>query len=238
MKTDLRINAFAAHSLGIARRKADELIKAGRIMINGRQALLNDRVTSKDDVFFEEKKISLPEHIYIAMNKPAGCLTAVSDSRDKTVMELLPKKYKGIFPVGRLDRDSKGLLLFTNNGEWADRILHPRYAVPRNYIVKTDKPVDLNRIKFGVRLRDGISRFDTVEIISRDAMTVEISLHKGKKRQIRRTFEKVGYQVIELVRIGFGSIQLGDMKEGSVRELTPMEVDSVWRRKPSVQTED
>ncbi len=163
------------------------------------------------------------------MNKPKGSITTLYDPQGRiTVMDLLNRK--DLFHVGRLDKDTRGLLIITNDGDLANRLLHPRYEIERRYRVTIKGRVDngkIERLLRGVELEDGPARFDDVRIISvEDTRSIlEVSLHEGRKRMIRRMFEKIGNPVLDLVRTQFGPIKLGDLKEGEIRPLTKEEIE-------------
>jgi 23S rRNA pseudouridine2605 synthase len=227
-KRGMRINAWLARSLGRSRRDCDLLVKEGRVRINGIVAGLSDRIQGEPHVQLDGRPISSVQREYIALNKPAGLITAVHDERERTVVEILPPALRELFPVGRLDRDTRGLLLLTNDGDWSFRILHPSRKVPREYHVKVDRPVDLKQLRTPIELEDGVSRFDDVSWIQPNRPEfVSITLHEGRKRQIRRVFRALGYRVLDLVRIRVGSINLGSLEEGRFRRLTPEEIESV-----------
>lgn len=227
----MRINAYLARALGRSRRHCDGLVKAGLVKRNGRVAQLHDQVEPGDEVTFAGRRLSTPDRIYLMLNKPAGVITAVSDGRTKTVMALLPPRYQELFPVGRLDRDSRGLLLFTNDGDFAQEFLHPCFGVPRRYRVRLDKEPDLTRVRKPVELEDGLSVFDAVEPVSGEERSVEVVLRQGRKRQIRRAFRALGYRVVDLVRTQMGDIKLGDLPEGAHRLLSADEVRRAKRKR-------
>lgn len=217
MAESVRINAWLAKALGKSRRDCDELITEGRVIVNGRPAERNDRIGPSDVVTLNGKPLNAPAKTYLALNKPPGYITAVTDYRSRTVTALLPPRYKKLFPVGRLDRETRGLLLFTNDGEWAANILHPSRKVSKIYQVTLDKAPDLALIQGGAMLQDGPSRFDSVRPVG--PRGIEVVLHEGRKRQIRLTLQSLGYHVIDLVRTGIGGIKLGSLAEGEIREL-------------------
>ncbi len=225
----MRINAYLARCLNRARRECDVLVERGSVTLNGRKALFNDRVRPGDTVMMDGTRLEPAPKTYVALNKPAGLVTAVRDARERTVMSILPPRYQSLFPVGRLDRDSRGLLLLTNDGDWADRILHPRHGVPRVYRVVLDRAVDIEAVRRGVRLHDGYSKFDAVEAEGKDGTVVKVILTEGRKRQIRRTFKELRYRVLDLARTRIGRIELGDLPEGAARPLTREEVEGAWR---------
>jgi 23S rRNA pseudouridine2605 synthase len=226
----LRVNAWLARALGRSRRDCDTLVKEGRVTINSVTAGLSDRVREDARVALDGRPLSSVPREYIALNKPPGVITAVHDERERTVVELLPPGFRELFPVGRLDRDTRGLLLLTNDGDWSFRILHPSRKVPREYHVKLDRPVDLKELRVPVELEDGVSRFDDVRWLEPNRRElVAITLHEGRKRQIRRVFRALGYRVLDLVRTRVGSINLGSLGEGKHRRLTREEIESVGK---------
>lgn len=198
------------------------MIASGNVTVNGRPAQRNDRITGRDEVSVNGKLVRGPKHIYIILNKPRGYLTAVRDERAKTVFDLLPAQLKGLFPVGRLDRDTSGLLLLSNDGQWAHQILHPSKRVSKRYRVVLDRDFEMDKIRAGIQLPDGFSKFDHVKPLA--TRSLEVALHQGRKRQIRRTFVALGYRVIELVRTGIGGINLGTLAEGEYRQLEKDEI--------------
>lgn len=223
-----RINVFLARALGLSRRRADRLIEAGQVTVGDRRAIFSDMVDEADDVRVAGERLARPRTRWLALNKPRELLTAKSDARRKTVMDLLPPDCRELFPVGRLDADSRGLLLLTNDGAAAERLLHPRYAAPRVYHVLLSRDPDLALARKGVRLEEGWSRFDAVRPLGEKRL--EVTLHQGWKRQIRRTFQALGCRVLDLVRVRMGDITLGDLPEGEWRELTAAERRRVEKR--------
>jgi 23S rRNA pseudouridine2605 synthase len=171
------------------------------------------------------------EKEYFLINKPKGSITTLYDPQGRiTVMDFL--KRKDLFPVGRLDKDTRGLLIITNDGELANRILHPRYEVERRYIVTVRGRIDKERIDIllqGINLDDGPARFDDIRLVKleSDRSILEVSLHEGRKRLIRRIFCTIGNPVLDLVRVKFGPVELGDLKEGKIRPLTKGEIESL-----------
>jgi len=163
------------------------------------------------------------------INKPKGFISTRYDPQKRTtVMSLLSKK-NYLFPVGRLDKDTRGLLLITNDGDLTNKLLHPRFQIERKYIVQVKGKLNKEKINLllnGIKLEDGIAKMDRVELISvsNERSILEVSLHEGRKRLIRRIFEVLGHPVLDLLRIQFGPIHLGDLKEGELRPLTEEEV--------------
>jgi 23S rRNA pseudouridine2605 synthase len=235
----VRINKLLSQ-MGIAsRRKADELIKNGAVSVNGEVLKVLGVIidTEKDKVAVKGEEISLSQprnlHYYL-LNKPKGYISTVKDEAGrKTVLELLPRQ-KGLFPVGRLDKDTTGLILITDDGELAHRLMHPRYGVDKVYEAEIEGKLtkaDIASLEKGVDIgeeRPSVSDVVKVkECGGRTRMTLKI--HEGRKRQIRRTFEKLGYKLIVLKRIGYAGLKI-DIKEGAFRELKEKEVAGLKKK--------
>jgi 23S rRNA pseudouridine2605 synthase len=227
-----RLNKYIAHSGVCSRRKAAELVKNGEIKVNGE--INKDPsyfVKEKDSVSYQGKKLKLErKKIYILMNKPKNVVTTTSDERArKTVMDILENKVKErIYPVGRLDRNTTGLLLITNDGDLATKLSHPKHGVRKRYHVILDKPVTeehLERIKKGLILDDGKAVVDDVDwIIGSDNSAIGIEIHIGKNRIVRRIFEHLGYHVEKLDRVFYGGLTKKDLPRGWFRHLKPKEI--------------
>ena len=229
-------------STGIAsRRAAEKLILEGRVTLNGVVAELGNRaVEGSDEIAVDGIAIQTDvARRYFALNKPTGVISTVSDPQGrKTVLDLLdvaPTGEDRLFPVGRLDMDSTGLILLTNDGFLANRLMHPRFEVPREYLVEVE-PVprreDLARLRTGVSLEDGDTGPARVSLIGgREGRgQVRLTLHTGRKRQIRRSFDALGYRVVTLNRVRLGSLGLGNLRQGQYRELDEREVRELYRR--------
>lgn len=219
--------------MGIAsRRKAEELIIEGRVTVNGKIATLGMKADpAKDHIKLDGKLLVKPEpKIYLMFNKPAGVVTSLSDPEGRpTIKDFLRGIKYRVFPVGRLDYDSEGLLLITNDGDFAHSILHPSKKIPKTYVVKVKGIINedaMQRLRRGVRLEDGLTAPAKVKKIrlSESNSWVEITIYEGRKRQVRRMLEKVGYPVIKLRRIAIGSLRLGDLKPAEMRRLTIEEI--------------
>ena len=231
----MRLNKFLAKSGVASRRKCDEFIVAGRVKLNGRVVqTLGLRIDeSADEIKFDDKRVNLPvEFKYLLLNKPAGYITTASDEFDRrTVLDLIPLEER-VFPVGRLDYETTGLLLLTNDGELSNQLIHPRYKIEKTYHVLLDKlikPVALYHLEQGVDL-DGkkTAPCKIQQIRARDNCSLlEIKIHEGRNRQIRRMFESFEYQVDELDRIAFGPLTIAGLKRGEWRNLTPGELESL-----------
>ena len=218
---------------GVAsRRKAEELIAAGHVKVNGRIASVGDKVDDRRDVIHVRgKKLgAAPQSVYIALHKPRGYITTMADERGrKCVEELVRSVGVPVYPIGRLDKDSEGLLLFTNDGDFANAIMHPSTHVPKLYRVTLRSPMtDEQKLKFeeGILLDGRKTAPAEVHIVSSEAQrcVVEITLYEGRNRQIRRMCEAVGLEVARLKRIAIGSVKLGGLRSGMYRDLTDFEV--------------
>jgi 23S rRNA pseudouridine2605 synthase len=218
---------------GIAsRRKAEEIILEGRVTVNGKVASLGMKADlSKDHIKVDGKLIrGVEPKVYIAFNKPVNCITSMSDPQGRvTIKDYIKKVRVKVFPVGRLDYDSEGLVLLTNDGELANAIMHPRRHIPKTYLVKIKGKADekdLKRIKEGVRLRDGLTAPAQVRKMRKQEVNswLEVVIFEGKKHQVRRMFEKIGHPVLKLKRTKINGITLGGLPAGSYRYLTPDEI--------------
>ena len=229
----MRINKFIAESGVASRRTADKLIQEGLVKINGKICTLGDDVDiNSDNVTVEGKTISLvKKYDYYIMNKPKGYVTTVKDEKGrKTVMELLPPNIKRLFPVGRLDFDTEGLLLLTNDGGLTYKLTHPKNEVPKTYLVKTEKPVndeDLKKLRSGVVI-DGIkTKKCNVKLIesTKTYSKLHVIITEGRNRQVRKMFESIGNFVSFLKRIKIGDLTISGLNRGEVRQLSNAEVD-------------
>ena len=224
----MRLQVFLSKSGVCSRRSAVNIIRSAKVRVNNRKILEPsfNIDTAKDIVFLNDKKISLKEEIYIMLNKPRGVTTTKKDRFAKrTVMDLLPPRMSHLNPVGRLDKDTTGLLLLTNNGELINRLTHPRYNIEKLYEARLDarlKDADRAALERGIDL-DG-ERTALCRIQLREKSNLEIVLHEGKKRQIRRMFSKMGYKVLDLKRSKEGSLALAGLGEGRWRALTEKEL--------------
>lgn len=234
--TEQRINRILSASGITSRRKADELIKEGRVSLNGRVVREPGAraVWGTDRILVDGRPVPDPgERTYLMLNKPFGYVSALSDPDGRPlVTELLQTVGRRVYPVGRLDFDTLGLLLFTDDGEWAFRLAHPRFRVPKTYKVTVGGAISeqaLEKLKKGVLLEDGFSSPSKVTLLSREAnaSVLRVTITMGRKRLLRRMIEAVGYSVIHLIRIGFGTLELGNLKMGEYRHLDPSEVEEM-----------
>lgn len=232
----MRINKFLS-SLGIASRRAiDKYIEEGRIKVNGVIASTGIDVTEEDEIYIDNKKIEtnrIEEKVYFMLNKPLEVLSASSDDRGrKTVVDLI-KTDKRIFPIGRLDYMTSGLILLTNDGELFNRLVHPKSEIYKKYYIKVFgevKKEEIEELKKGVLLEDGKTLPAKVSGIKYDKnkTSMYISIREGRNRQIRRMIEKFGYKVLMLRREKIGELSLGDLKEGKYRELSREEIEYLY----------
>jgi 23S rRNA pseudouridine2605 synthase len=221
---------------GVAsRRKAEEMILEGFVTVNGRPAVLGMKADlEKDHIKVRGKLISRAEaKTYLMFNKPVQCITAMYDAeRRQTVKDFLGRVKARVFPVGRLDFNSEGLLILTNDGDLANSILHPRNRIPKTYRVKIDgflEDKDISRLEKGIRLEGGMTAPAKVRIVKKLKANswIDITIHEGRKRQVRRMLDRVGHSVIKLVRTRINGLQLGALKPGEYRYLTLEEVEKL-----------
>ena len=228
---------LAAAGVG-SRRHSEELIDAGRVRVNGEVVREQGRRVDPETAIIEvdgERVVTRSGLVHLALNKPRGVLSAMSDDRGRpTVGDLLTEFGPGLFHVGRLDGDSEGLLLVTNNGELAHRLMHPSYGVPKTYLVEVVGPVRrdvLRRLRAGVTLDDGPVTVDSARVTGMAGARVmlEITLHEGRKHVVRRLMDSVGHPVRRLVRTSFGPVTLGTLRPGRARHLTRHEVGALYK---------
>jgi 23S rRNA pseudouridine2605 synthase len=226
----VRLNAFLARAGVASRRKADELIKAGRVRVNGEPGKLNTFVESRDVVEVDGERVSKQDLGYVLLHKPAGVVTTASDPQGRPTVVSLVGHDSRVVPVGRLDVDTTGALLLTNDGPLAHRLAHPRYGVEKVYEVETWKePTDeaLRRLAEGVELEDGPTSPARVRRLG--AARFELVLHEGRNRQVRRMCDAVGYRVRRLHRSMYAGLGVDGLAPGEWRELTPAELDLIRR---------
>ncbi len=232
IKEVIRLNKFIANSGICSRREADQYIQAGVVTVNGDVVTeLGTKVNVlTDEIKFNGERIRGEEKVYIVMNKPKGFVTTASDPHaDKTVMDLLKKCTARVFPVGRLDKNTTGVLMFTNDGEIAERLTHPSYDKKKIYQVILDKPLteeDHDKITSGITLNDGDIKADELEYLDpEDHRKLGIEIHSGKNRIVRRIFESLGYDVKALDRVYFAGLTKKGLKRGEWRYLSEGETN-------------
>jgi 23S rRNA pseudouridine2605 synthase len=238
----VRLQKYLARAGVASRRAAEDLIRAGRVRVDGEVVReMGVRVEAGSTVELDGRALGLAPPIWIALHKPPGYVTTRRDpGRRPTVYQLLPRRFGSLFHVGRLDQDSEGLLLLTNEGDVANRLLHPSRQVDRVYLVDVVGDVDagaLRRLQAGVVLEDGPARVHGASVVGRHRAgpggsgtpwsRLRVLLREGRKREVRRIFEAIGHPVRRLVRERMGPIELGDLAPGDWRELTKEEVESI-----------
>lgn len=227
----MRINKYLAECGVASRRGCDKLIEEGRVTVNGKTAALGDDIAGGEEICVDGVPVSHGEkHSYYLLNKPKGYVCTVRDDKGrKTVMELLPPDAGRVFPVGRLDYDTEGMLLLTDDGDLTFRLTHPKNEVPKTYLVKIEKGItdaELNRLRAGVEIDGVLTGKSKVKVIETNkAFTkLQVTITEGRNRQVRKMFEAVGKQVVFLKRIKIGEMRLGSLPRGKVRKLTAEEI--------------
>ena len=233
----LRLDRFLANSKIGTRKEVKRLIKAGAVKVNGK--IVKDPsfdVKKNDTVEVKGNRVEPPRKVYIVLNKPKGFVSSTRDPKDPTIVDLIDHPYsEDLFPVGRLDKDTEGLIILTNDGEFAHKVISPKYAVEREYLVRVDKRVNdkvLGKLTNGVKLRDGhIAKAKKVEILSEDGRKISLVLTEGKYHEVKRMLSAVGLKVLSLKRIRLGNLKLDEnMPLGGWRELDEREVASIFER--------
>jgi 23S rRNA pseudouridine2605 synthase len=227
----VRLAKYLAHAGVASRRSAEKLIAAGRVRVGDEVVTDPARdVDEHSEVAVDGKRISPEPREVWAVNKPKGVVSTASEPGRRRAVTQLVDSPRRLYPVGRLDADSTGLILLTNDGELANRLTHPRYGVPKTYLVDLDLPpseADLDRLREGVRLEDGVTAPAEVERLGERQL--EITIGEGRKRQVRRMAEAIGRQIEELTRIRIGPLELGDLRRGEARRLDRREIAALWK---------
>ena len=226
----MRINKYLAASGVASRRECDKLIADGKVKINGKTAVLGAEVEEGAEVFVNGNKVTLKKNEYYLLNKPKGYICSVSDEKGrKTVMDLMPQNVGRIYPAGRLDYDSEGLLIMTTDGELAQKLTRPENEVPKTYLVKVEGVVTesmLNPVRSGIEIDGYLTKKCKAHVVETNkAYTkIHITLTEGKNREIRKMFAAIGKEVTLLKRIKVGEITLRGLDRGAYRKLTPAEI--------------
>lgn len=229
----IRINKYISNAGVCSRRAAEQLVKEGKVKVNGKIIKeLGTKVERGDKVEVNGKLLDLEEKIYLLLNKPRNIITTRKDEKGrKTVMDLIPDRFKHLYPVGRLDRNTTGVLLLTNNGELANKLLHPSSKIKKVYKVKASRRLtqeELDLLVSGVELEDGVSKFDKiVELADDTGIRYGVEIHSGKNRIVRRMFQSVGSEVVKLDRVLFHTFEKRGIPKGKFRELKPREVRNI-----------
>jgi 23S rRNA pseudouridine2605 synthase len=226
----VRLNAYLARAGVASRRRADELIKAGRVRVNGAPGELSTTVGRRDRVEVDGRPVALQRLAYLLLNKPAGVVTTTRDPQGRATVTSLVRHGTRVVPVGRLDADTTGALLLTNDGELAHRLAHPRYEVEKVYIAEVEgRPTAgaLARLSGGIELEDGPTAPARARWLG--AQRVELAIHEGRKHQVKRMLSAVGYPVRRLHRSRYAGLSADDLQPGAWRELGRREVDALRR---------
>jgi 23S rRNA pseudouridine2605 synthase len=245
-KEDIRLNKFLAMAGVGSRRGNDELIVSGVVRVNGKKVdELGAKVDpDKDIVTVNGNTVHVAQHdVYILFNKPKDCITTLSDEKDRTTVLDYVRVKQRVFPVGRLDRNTTGILLLTNDGELTNSLIHPSFEIEKTYKVSLDKPLkaeDFVRLKRGIHLEDGVARANEIEFVEGSKrMRVFVSIHEGRNREVRRLFDALGYDVKYLDRVSFAGLGYSGLQRGEWRYLTNAEVRYIQElvsRRESVNT--
>lgn len=227
---EIRLNRYIANAGICSRRDADLLIQAGEITVNGKVVTeMGYKVNYSDEVRYNNRRLKREKLVYILLNKPKDFITTTDDPENrKTIMQLVEGAgSERIYPVGRLDRNTTGLILLTNDGELADKLSHPSNNIKKLYQVDLDKPIaeeDFEKIKQGVVLEDGLAEVDQIALVSSDKTSLGLQIHSGKNRIVRRIFEHLGYDVVKLDRVMYAGLDKKDLPRGKWRSLSEQEV--------------
>ena len=234
----VRLNRYLSMCGVTSRRKADDLIKQGRVKVNGEVVRsLGVRIDPDTDrVEVDGKEVKPPKKRYVILNKPSGYLTQLGTSPDgrRTIQELIKDIPERVYPVGRLDYNTEGLLLLTNDGELANRVLHPRYKLPKVYVALVKGVVPKNKLRkmrAGIELEDAFAKPDDVKILRYEGPRtwIQITFHEGRKHIVKRFLARFGHPVVKLIRVAIGPIRLGDLPKGKWRDLTGREIRRLFK---------
>ena len=221
----MRLQKYVSECGVCSRRKAEQLIEEGRITVNGKPVKIGYSVKEKDVVRFKGNILRRPRRVYIMLNKPRRCVTAVTDDKYKTVMHYVRMKER-VYPIGRLDYNTTGLLLLTNDGDFANRVMHPRYECKKVYAAKAERKLrdeELEQLNNGVKIDDRVCQA-LVEDMGEN--WYQVTIHEGRNRIIKRLFGTLGVRVFQLDRVMLGELDYGNLKQGRWRYLTKKEIES------------
>jgi 23S rRNA pseudouridine2605 synthase len=217
----MRVNKFIAQSTGLGRRTVDMLISEKRVTVNGQLASIGQEVIPNDTVSLDGQSLATQKTITIVLNKPVDYVVSRAGQGSQTIYALLPSDYQALKPVGRLDKESSGLLLLTNDGQLAQELTHPKFVKEKTYQVRLNKPLtttDKAKLGKGVMLEDGPSQLQLSNDVS--ATSYRVTMHEGRNQQIRRTFTALGYHVTRLHRTSFGTYELGSLAPGKFQVIS------------------
>ncbi len=238
-KQEIRLNKFISNSGICSRREADTLIKSNKIKVNGKIInKLGSIVQTTDEIKYNNKILKSEKFVYFILNKPKDFITTTKDPQNRTtVLNLLKNACnERIYPVGRLDRDTTGLLLLTNDGQTAQNLSHPSNSIKKIYQVTIDREInkeDIAKIRKGLILEDGPANIDEIKVIDSENKVMGLEIHMGKNRIIRRIFDHIGYKVIKLDRVMYGSLTKKNLPRGKYRPLTELEINQL--KKPPIK---
>jgi 23S rRNA pseudouridine2605 synthase len=228
MADKIRVQKLLSNRGYCSRRKGEELISQGKVKVNGKIIKLGDSAFDTDEIKVGEEIIPKEDYVYLMFNKPLGCVSALTDPKYKTVIDYIKIKER-VFPIGRLDYNTTGLLLLTNDGDFANKIIHPRYEIKKTYRVEIDKPIFDKKLDFlrkGVKLEDFTTHPADVKKVG--PTILDITIHEGKNRIIRRMIEKLGLRVVSLHRIRIGGLGLYRLKPGEYQYLKQKDLDKIF----------
>lgn len=210
-----------------SRRQAEKIIEQGRVMVNGKPISLGDKASEKDSITVDFEEVHAPRKVYLLFHKPRGCVTAVTDRHEKTVLDYINIQER-VFPIGRLDKDTSGLLLLTNDGDFSNKVMHPRYTVFKTYELELERRIsrrDLESLTMGVTVEGRVVKVKHLQLRGRKII---LTIHEGRNRIVRRLMKELGYSVTMLARIRIGTLSLGALKPGKYIFLRPEELKRVF----------
>jgi 23S rRNA pseudouridine2605 synthase len=225
-----RVQKIISNAGMMSRRKAEEFIAQGRVRVNGKIIKLGDKAAEEDKITVDGKQVSKRRKRYIMFHKPPNCLTTLDDPKGRRTIFSYVKEKERLIPVGRLDFLTEGLLLLTNDGDFANKIMHPRYEVKKNYMAFLDRPLsdnDRKKLEAGVVIEGKKTSPAKVTYESEDKDLVQVSIHEGRNRIVRKMLFSLGYKTKRLIRIKIGKLDLGDLPKGKYRELTKKEIEKL-----------
>ena len=218
----MRINKYLAKATGLSRRAADKIIAEGRVLVDGQTPEQGQDILGSEQVTIDGESISLVQDVTIMMNKPVGFVCSRKGQGSRTIYELLPEKYQNLKSIGRLDKESSGLILLTSEGDLANELTHPSHAKQKRYLISLNKPLEPLHQQMvsdvGIMLEDGPSKL-ILHKSSDDRTDWEVVMSEGRNRQIRRTFESIGYKVVALHRTTFANYKLGELAPAQIKEI-------------------